>query len=89
MIFEMSIVNDYLIYRENYDTSHMTMLQFRESLVRSLLLGVPFENLKPGLGERSTSRMKRKLPDHKLQEIEGPECNVRRRGAGCYANIGQ
>jgi hypothetical protein len=87
MIFGMSIVNSYLIYKENYDTSRMTMLQFRDSLVLSLLLGVPFEDLKPGLRERSTSRMKRKLADHKLEEIEGSDRDVRRRCAGCYAKI--
>ena len=47
MIFGVSIVNAYLIYKEYYDTSGMTMLQFRESLVRSLLILMPFEKLKP------------------------------------------
>jgi hypothetical protein len=84
MIFGMSIVNAYLIYKENYDTSRATMLQFRESLVRSLLLGVPYENLKPGPRERSTSQTKRKLADHKLEEMEGSARDVRRRCAGCY-----
>ena len=65
------------------------MLQLRESLVRSLLLGVPFENLKPGPRERSTSRMKRKLADHTLEEIEGSDCDVRRCCVGCYAKIRQ
>jgi len=55
MTLGMSIVNAYFAYKENDDTSCMTMLQFRESLVRSLLLGVPLENLKPGPRERSTS----------------------------------
>jgi hypothetical protein len=76
MIFGMSIVNSYLIYKENYDTSRMTMLQFLESLVRSLLFGVPFEHLKPGLRERSISHTKRKLAAHKLKEMEGPARNV-------------
>lgn len=71
MIFGMSIVNAYLIYKENYDISRMIMLQFRESLVQSLLLGVPYENLKPGPRERSTSQTKRKLANHKLSEMEG------------------
>ena len=65
------------------------MLQFRESLVRSLLLGMPFENLKPGPRERSTSRIKRKLADHKLEEIEESDRDVRRRCADCYAKIRQ
>ena len=55
MIFGMSIVNAYLIYKENYDAGRMTMLQFRESLVQSLLLGVPYENLQPGPRQRLTS----------------------------------
>ena len=85
MIFGMSIVNAYLIYKENYDTSRMTMLQFRESLVRSLLLGVPYENLRPGPRERSTSQTKRKLADHKFEEKEGSTRNVDRRCTSCYA----
>ncbi len=44
ILFRVTIVNAYLIYKEYYNTSCMTMLQFRESLVRSLLLGVPVEN---------------------------------------------
>ena len=85
MIFGMPIVNAYLIYKENYDTSRTTMLQFCESLVRSLLLGVPYENLKPGPRERSKSETKRKLADHKLEEKEGSTRNVGRRCTGCYA----
>jgi len=61
MIFGVLVVNAYLIYKEYYDTSSMTMLQFRESLVRSLLLGVPFENLKPSPRQQPTSQTKRKL----------------------------
>ena len=95
MIFGMSIVNAYLIYKENYDTRRTTMLQFRESLVRSLLLGVPYENLKRGPGERSTSQTKRNLADHKLEEMEGAARDVirprdvRRRCFGCYEEIRQ
>jgi hypothetical protein len=89
MIFGVSIVNAYLIYKENYDTSRMTMLPFRESLVRSLLLGVPYENLKPDPRERSTSQTKRKLADRKLKEIKESDRDVRRRCAGCYAKIRQ
>ena len=84
MIFGMSTVNAYLIVKENYDTSRMTMLQFRESLVRSLLLGMPFEKLKPGPRQQSTSRSKRKLADHKLEEKKGSDRDVRRRCVGCY-----
>ena len=89
MIFGMSIVNAYLIYKENYDTSRLTMLQFRKSLVRSLLLGVPYENLKPGPRESSTGRTKRKLADHKLEEMEEPARGVRRRCVSCYEKIRQ
>lgn len=38
MIFPMSIVNDHLIYKENYNTRRMTILQFCESLVRPFFL---------------------------------------------------
>ena len=85
----MSIVNAYLIYKGNYDASGMTMLEFRESLVRSLLLGVPYENIKPGPRERSTSQTKRKLADHKLEELEEPNRDIRRRCASCYEKIRQ
>jgi hypothetical protein len=56
MIFGVSLVNAYLIYKKYYGTNIITMLQFRERLVRSLLLGVPFKNVKPGPRERSTSQ---------------------------------
>ncbi len=84
MIFGVSIVNAYLIYKEYYGTNIMTMLQFRESLVRSLLLGVPFENIKPGPRECSTSQTKRKLADHQLEEKKASDRDVRRRCVGCY-----
>ncbi|CAF1214767.1 unnamed protein product [Adineta ricciae] len=85
LIFGTSIVNVYLIYKETYETSHMTMLQFRESLVRSLLLGTPFENLKPGPRQQPTSHLKCKLADHKLEEKERFTRSVGRRCTGCYA----
>ena len=87
MIFGISIVNAYLIYKENYDTSRMTMLQFRESLVRSLLLSVPYENLKPCPRERAKSQTKRRLPDHKLEEMKEAARDVRRRCVDCYEKI--
>ena len=87
LIFETSIVNSYLIYKENYATDNITILQFHEGLVRSLLLGVPSENLKPGPREQSISYLKRKLADHKLEEKEGSAREVRRRCAGCHEKI--
>ena len=54
---------------------------------RSLLLGTPFENLKSRSRKQSTRHSKRKLADHKLEEIEGPTRNVRRRCASCYEKI--
>ncbi|CAM4982881.1 unnamed protein product [Rotaria socialis] len=84
LIFGTSIVNSYLIYKENYTTSNINILQFRESLVRSLLLGSSSENLKPGSGQQSTSQTKYKLVDHKLEEIEESARNIRRRCTGCY-----
>jgi hypothetical protein len=67
----------------------MTILKFRESLVRSLLLGMPFEKLKPGPRQKSIGQTKRKLADHKLEEKEGSARDVRRRYAGCYEKISQ
>ena len=49
----------------------MAILQFRESLICSLLLGVAYENLKPGPRERSKSQTKRKLVCHELEEMDG------------------
>lgn len=45
-------------------------LQSRESLVRSLLLDTPSENLKPGPRQQLKRHLKRKLTDHKLEEKE-------------------
>jgi hypothetical protein len=89
LIFGTAVANAYLIDKENYDESYMTMLQFRESLVRSLLLGAPYENLKPGPKPQSTSQMKPKLTDHKLEEIEDADRDVRKRCAVCYEKIRQ
>ncbi|CAF1656880.1 unnamed protein product, partial [Adineta ricciae] len=89
LIFGTSIVNAYLIYKEKYSTSNMTMLQFRESLMRSLLLGVPFENLKPGPKQQPTNERKRKHTDHLLEEMKGTARNGRRRCVGCYEKIRQ
>lgn len=50
---------------------------------------MPFENLKLGPRERSTSRIKRKLMDHKREEIEESDRDVRRRCADCYIKIKQ
>ena len=84
LVFETALVNSYLIYKENYAKSKVTILQFRESLVRSLLLGTPIENLKPSPRQESASHSKCKLADHKLEEKETGARDVRRRCAGCY-----
>ena len=85
IILEALVVNAYSIYREYYDTSHMTILHFCESIVRPFLPVAPSENLKPGPRERSTSQMTRKLADHKLEGKEGFTSNVGRRCTDCYA----
>ena len=89
LIFGTAVVNSYLVYKEHYSTSNMTILKFRESLVRSLLLGIPFEKLNPGPRQKSIGQTKRKLADHKLEEKEGSTRDVRRRCAGCYEKIRQ
>jgi hypothetical protein len=83
LIFGTAIVNSYLIYKENYTANKATILQFRESLFRSLLLDMPFEKLRSDPRQKSTGRTKRKLADHKLEEKEGFARDVRRRCAGC------
>jgi hypothetical protein len=87
LIFETAIVNSYLVYKEHYSTNNMTILKFRESLVRSLLLGMPFEELKPGPRQKTTSQIKRKLADHELEEKEGSARDVRRRCVSCYEKL--
>ena len=77
-------VTCHLYVKKNYAADNITILQFRESLVRSLLLEVPSENLKPGPRQQPTSHLKRKLADHKLEEKKGSDHNVRRRCIGCY-----
>ncbi len=67
----------------------MTILKFSGSLVRSLLLGMPFKNLKIGARQQSTSQSKRKLVDHKLEEREESSRDVRRHYDGCYAKTRQ
>lgn len=84
LVFGTALVNNYLIYKENYVIGKVTILQFRKSLVGSLLLGKAFEKLKPGPIQKSIGQTKRKLADHKLEEKEGVARDVRRRCAGCY-----
>ena len=84
LLFGTALINSYLIYKENYATSKVPILQFRESLVRSLLLGMPFEKLTPSPRQQSTSHLKRKIADHKLAEKKGSDRDVRRRCVGCY-----
>ncbi len=72
------------IYKEKYATDNIAIPQFLQSLVRSLFLGVPSENLKPGLRQQSTIYLKRKLVDHKLEEKKGSDRDVRRRCVSCY-----
>ncbi|CAF1154719.1 unnamed protein product [Adineta ricciae] len=57
--------------------------------VTLLLLGMPFEQLKLGLRQKSISQTKHKLADHILEEKEGSARDVRRRCAGCYEKISQ
>jgi hypothetical protein len=85
-MLEVLVVNVYLIYREYYDMSHMTILHFRESVVRPSLLVALSETQKPGSRERSKGQTERKLADHKLEEKGGPMRNIGRRCTGCYAN---
>ena len=68
LLFGMTLVNSYLIYKENYAPSKVTVLQSRESLVRSFLLGTPIEKLNPGPRRQSASHSKYKLNYHKLEE---------------------
>ena len=84
LVLGTALVNSYLIYKENYAASKVPILQFRESLVRPLLLGMPFEKLKPGPRQKSIGQTKRKLADHKLEGKEGTVRDVRRRCGGCY-----
>ena len=89
LIFGTAIVNSYLVYKEHYSTNNMAILKFDERLVRSLLLGMPFEKLKPGLRQKATSQIKRKLTDHKLEEKEGSARDVRKLCVGCYEKLRQ
>ena len=63
-------MNAYLIYREHYDTSRMTILQFCESVVRILLLVAPSEKLKPS-PERTFKKSK---------ELQADGSQARRQG---------
>ena len=88
LIFGTSIVNSYLIHKENYAMDDIIILQFRESVVRSWHLGVSTENTKPGPKQQSTGHCKRKLVDHTLGQIEGYGRYVRRPCTGCYEKEG-
>jgi hypothetical protein len=65
------------IYKKSYNVTNDTIiLQFRESFVQSLLLGMPFEKLKPGSKQQLASHLKHQLAGHKVEEKEGSARNV-------------
>jgi hypothetical protein len=58
--------------------------KFRESLLRSLLLGILLKKLKPDPRQQSANHSKYKLADHKLEEKGVPAHIVWRRCANFY-----
>ena len=58
LIFGTSIVNTYLIYKEDSPKDNITIQQFPESFVGSLFLVVPSENLKPCPTQQSRSQIR-------------------------------
>ena len=80
MIFRVSIVDADLIDKQKLRSkSYDDGPHFIESLMRSLRLCVPFENLKAGPRARSTSETKRKLADHQLEKKKEFDHDIRRR----------
>ena len=77
VVFSTALVDSYLIYKENYPASKAAILQFRESLVRSLLLGIPFYKPQsvPRLKKRA-GRIRRKRADHEFEEKRGSARDV-------------
>jgi hypothetical protein len=82
LIFGTAIVNSYLIYKENYAASEVIMLQFRESLVRFLPLGMWFEIKINKSNEAQTRRSQ-------AQRKKRSPRDVRRCCTGCYEKIRQ
>jgi hypothetical protein len=89
LVFETTVVNSYLIYRDNYTAGDITILQFHEGLVRSLLLGKKSEVLKPEPRQKPRREVRYNSAEHKLQEKGESARDVRRRCAGCYEKIRQ
>lgn len=81
------LVNSNLIYKENCAANKVIILQFRESPIRSLRLGMLFERLKSDPRQKSTGQTKWKLADDKLEEKEASARDVRWRCVGCYEKI--
>ena len=69
----------------NIGWSEVTILKFRESLVRSLLYSMLFEKLKSSPTQKSATQSKLKLANHILEEKEGSTRNVGKCCTGCYA----
>jgi hypothetical protein len=83
------LIRQFLFSFYNITGSKVTILQFRESLVKSLLHRVPFENLKYGPRQKSVTHLKRKFADHKFEEKEGSARTRRSSCTGCYEKIRQ
>ena len=82
LLLGTSVVNSLILFNKYYATKKLSMNQFRESLVLSLLTGKSKEDIgRPSIqGKRS---------DHVLYELPGSCRSVRKRCRGCYEVISQ
>lgn len=79
------VVNAFIIFNKYLSDKKWTLLQFKESIILSLLTDSPFEKIRPG--RKLSYKVSPSGPQHFLSEAEGSKRESRKRCVGCYEMI--
>ncbi len=79
-----ALVNSFLLFYNNHANKTLSMMEFRESLVLSLITVIPTEKI--SIGRESVS-LGDKGPSHLLVELQGQCRTERKRYRGCYQTL--
>lgn len=88
LITGTSVINSWYIYNKYYNDNNnpVTITDFKESLMLSLITGCPSEKVKPGL-KKIITPVSGNRAAHFLGEAPGPKIKSRKRCRGCYEII--
>ena len=86
LLLGTSMVNAWVLYNKFFQQQgkQMPILDFKESIMMSLVTGTLGMNLKPGPSSSVVSGIR---SSHSLVEVDGPKSMKRKRCRGCYEQI--